>query len=139
MFDILGIDWGSVRFGMAFGSSETGLVLPCTYDCFHNEIWQVLEKEISDRKIKIIILGMPMTRQLKDTEVSLQVKDFLIELQFKYDDLHIETINERNTTAKALVKMLDNPIKNKETSKHGINHNSAVEIVDLWMESMSEK
>jgi putative transcription antitermination factor YqgF len=139
MFDILGIDWGSVRFGMAFGSSETGLVLPCTYECFHKDIWGILKKESVDRKIKMIVLGMPMTRQLRDTEVSLQVKDFLSELRSKFPTLQIETINERNTTAKALVKILDKPIKNKETSKHGINHNSAVEIVNLWIDSVSEK
>jgi putative transcription antitermination factor YqgF len=133
MFDILGIDWGSVRFGMAFGSSELSLVLPCTYDCFYKDIWEVLEKEVLERKTKIIVLGMPMTRQLRDTEVSLKVKDFLIELKTKFPTLQIKTINERNTTAKALAKILDKPIKNKTTSKHGINHNSAVEIVNLWL------
>jgi putative holliday junction resolvase len=134
MFDILGIDWGSVRFGMAFGSKEFGLVIPCTYDCYQKEIWEVLEREIFERKIKMIVLGMPMTRQLRDTEVSLQVKEFHKELITKFPQLRIEVINERNTTAKALVKILDKPIKNKETSKHGINHNSAVEIINLWTE-----
>jgi putative transcription antitermination factor YqgF len=133
MFDILGIDWGSVRFGMAFGSIEMGLVIPCTYDCYNKEIWEILEREIFERKIKVIVLGMPMTRQLRDTEVSLQVKVFHQELIAKFPQLQIEIINERNTTAKALVKILAKPIKNRETSKHGINHNSAVEIVNLWL------
>jgi putative transcription antitermination factor YqgF len=135
MFDILGIDWGSVRFGLAFGCSKTGLVLPCKYDCFYVEIWKVLEREVSERKIKIIILGMPMTRQLRDTEVSLKVKEFCIKLVKNFPDLQIETINERNTTANTLTKILINPTKNKETSKHGINHNSACEIINLWLES----
>jgi putative transcription antitermination factor YqgF len=135
MFDILAIDWGSIRFGMAFGSSEMGLVIPCTYDCFEKEIWQILEKETTERKIQILVLGMPMTRQLKDTEVSLKVKHFLTELKLKLPEIQIETINERNTTAKAMVKILDKPTKNKTVSKHGINHNSAVEILNLWLES----
>jgi putative holliday junction resolvase len=135
MFDILAIDWGSVRFGMAFGSKELGLVIPCVYDCQTITIWEVLEKEISQRTIKKIVLGMPMTRQLKDTEVSLKVKEFLQELSQKFPEIQIETINERNTTAKAMVKILDRPTKNKIVSKHGINHNSAVEILNLWLES----
>jgi putative holliday junction resolvase len=135
MFDILAIDWGSVRFGMAFGSSEIGLVIPCNYDCETKNVWEVLEKEITERKIKTIVLGMPMTRHLKDTEVSLKVKEFLQELRQRIPKIQIETINERNTTAKAMIKILDQPTKNKTVSKHGINHNSAVEILNLWLES----
>jgi putative transcription antitermination factor YqgF len=134
MFDILAIDWGSVRFGLAFGSSEMGLVLPCVYDCETDNIWQILEREVAQRKIKLIILGMPMTRHLRDTEVSLKVKSFLQELSQKFPEISIQTINERNTTAKALTKILDRPIKNKTVSKHGINHNSAAEILNLWLD-----
>lgn len=134
MFDLLAIDWGSVRFGMAFGSRELDLIIPCIYKCETKKVWQILESEVFERKIKIIILGMPMTRQLKDTEVSLKVKDFLIELKQKFPMVKIETINERNTTAKAMVKILHQPTKNKTVSKHGINHNSAVEILNLWLE-----
>lgn len=133
MFDILAIDWGSVRFGMAFGSNESGLIIPCTYDCFEIEIWEILEREIEYRKIKIIILGMPMTRHLRDTEVSLKVKDFLELLKVKFPSIEIKTINERNTTSKALNKIHAKPIKNKTVTKHGINHNSAVEILNLWL------
>ena len=136
MFDILAIDWGSVRFGMAFGSSELGLVLPCTYDCFEKQIWSILEEETVARKTKTIILGMPMTRQLRDTEVSLQVKDFLEQLKLKFPNINIQTINERNTTTKALDKILFKPTKNKVVSKHGINHNSALEILNLWLEGL---
>jgi putative transcription antitermination factor YqgF len=137
MFDILAVDWGSVRFGMAFGSNEIGLIIPCVYNCETKEIWQILKKEMVERKIKIIVVGMPMTRQLKDTEVSLKVKVFLQELKHKFPEIKIETINERNTTAKAMVKILIQPTKNKTVSKHGINHNSAVEILNLWLESKS--
>lgn len=135
MFDILAIDWGSVRFGMAFGTRCNGLILPCNYDCETKNLWQIIEQEIQARKTQTIIIGMPMTRQLKDTEVSLKVKEFIIELKLKYPELVIQTINERNTTAKALDKILSKPIKNKVVSKHGINHNSAVEILNLWLAS----
>lgn len=134
MFDILAIDWGSVRFGMAFGSLDTALIIPCVYDCYEKQIWEILQKEINERKIKIIIVGMPMTRQLKDTEVSLNVKNFLKEAKQKFPQVQIESINERNTTQRALNKILSQPTKNKQTSKHGINHNSACEILNLYLE-----
>ncbi len=135
MFDILAIDWGSVRFGMAFGTSQLSIGLPCNYDCFKKNIWDILEVEIKNRSIKTIILGMPMTRHLRDTEVSLHIKSFLVELKIKFPDLTIHTINERNTTANALDKIFSNPTKNKKVSKHGVNHNSALEILNLWLES----
>ena len=126
MFDILTIDWGSVRFGMAFGSSNMGLVVPCQYDCYHKDIWDVIAREISTRNIKIVLVGMPMTRQLKPTEVTIKVVEFVEILRLKYPQLKIETINERNTTQKALSKT-------RELTKHGINHNSAVEICNLYL------
>jgi putative transcription antitermination factor YqgF len=134
MFDILAIDWGSIRIGLAFGSQATGLVIPCTYDCFEKQIWIILDKEIAERKIETIVVGMPMTRLLRDTEVSVKVKKFTRELESKFPQCNIETINERHTTQKALDKILSQPIKNKVTSKHGINHNSACEILNFWLE-----
>ena len=129
MFDILTIDWGSVRFGMAFGSTQMGLVVPCQYNCYNKEIWEVIDREITTRKIQTILVGMPMTRQLKPTEVTLKVVEFVETLKtkykVKYPQLKIETINERNTTQKALSKI-------RELTKHGINHNSAVEICNLY-------
>jgi putative transcription antitermination factor YqgF len=135
MFDILAVDWGSVRFGMAFGSSKTELILPCLYNCLTKDIWNILEREINDRKVNTIVLGMPMTRQLRDTEVSIKVKIFLEKLKQNFPEIVIEIINERNTTTKAMLKILNQPIKNKTVSKHGINHNSAVEILNLWLEN----
>jgi putative holliday junction resolvase len=129
MFDIIAIDWGSVRFGMAFGSSLTGLVIPCQNDCYTKSIFETIGEEIKNKKITKILVGMPLTRQLKPTEVTLKVQDFILELKTRFD-LEILTINERNTTQMALSRV-DN-LKNK----HSINHNSAMEICRLHLENI---
>ena len=125
MFDILAIDWGSKRFGLAFGSSSNGIVLACNYDCFTDNIWQVLDTEISERKVQKIIVGMPTTFDLQKTEISLRVEDFVAVLKTNFPKLNIAEINERNSTKKAL-------LKNSNLKKHSLNHQSAVEILESY-------
>ena len=125
MFDILAIDWGSQRFGVAFGSSSNNIVLACGYDCYTVEIWKVLEKEIIGRKIQKIIVGMPTTFDLKKTKVSIQIEDFIAGLKTVFPEIDVILVNERNSTKKAL-------LKNSELKKHLLNHQAAVEILESW-------
>ena len=125
MFDILAIDWGSKRFGLAFGSSSNGIVLACNYDCFTDNIWQVLDTEISERKVQKIIVGMPTTFDLQKTKVSLQIEGFVVELKTIFPKIVVISVNERNSTKKAL-------FKNSDLKKHLLNHQAAVEILESY-------
>jgi putative transcription antitermination factor YqgF len=126
MFDILAIDWGSRRFGLAFGSSSTGLVLACDYDCYTDNIWQCLTGELEGRVINKIIVGMPTTFDLKKTEVSLNIEKFVVELKSNFPKLEVMLVNERNSTQKALSK-------NSKLKKHNLNHQAAVEILESYL------
>lgn len=126
MFDIIAIDWGSKRFGLAFGSSSTGIVLACDYDCFTSEIWIILAKEIESRKTQKVIVGMPTTFDLKKTEVSTNIEEFINEFKLKFEGLEVIIVNERNSTKKALSK-------NSQLKKHNLNHQAAVEILESWL------
>lgn len=124
MFDILAIDWGSERFGLAFGSNSNRIVLACNYDCDTKEIWEILAREIEVRKIKMIIVGMPTTFDLKKTKVSLQIEEFIKELQQKFG-IEIIIVNERNSTKKAL-------LKNSKLKTYNLNHQAAAEILESY-------
>jgi putative transcription antitermination factor YqgF len=126
MFDIIAIDWGSKRFGMAFGSSSNGIVLACGYDCSTSEIWSILTKEILERKIQKIAVGMPTTFDLKKTEVSVNIEKFVLELKEKFALVQIVIVDERNSTKKAL-------LKNSQLKHHSLNHQAAVEILEGWL------
>jgi putative transcription antitermination factor YqgF len=126
MFDIIAIDWGSKRFGMAFGSSSNGIVLACGYDCSTSEIWSILTKEIFERRTQKIIIGMPTTFDFKKTEVSFSIEQFVLELKEKYEYIEIVIVNERNSTKKAL-------LKNSELKHHSLNHQAASEILESWL------
>ncbi len=125
MFDILTIDWGSQRFGLAFGSSLNNIVLACGYDCFTVEILKILEKEITQRKIHKIIVGMPTTFDFQKTNVSFQIEDFVAELKTNFPEINVILVDERNSTKKAL-------LKNSNLKKHNLNHQAAVEILESY-------
>jgi RNase H-fold protein (predicted Holliday junction resolvase) len=124
MFDIIAIDWGSVRFGLAFGSSLTELIIPCSYDCYTTEIWQTLQLELETRKTQKAIIGIPTTFDLKPTKVTNQILVFIKEFESKFPNIEVITANERESTKKAL-------LKNRQVTKHSLNHNSACEILKL--------
>jgi putative transcription antitermination factor YqgF len=126
MFDIIAIDWGSKRFGMAFASSTNGIVLACNYDCYTSEIWSILTKEIFERRTQKIIVGMPTTFDFKKTEVSVSIEIFVLELKERFNLLEIIIVNERNSTKKAL-------LKNSQLKHHSLNHQAAVEILEGWL------
>ena len=126
MFDIIAIDWGSVRFGLAFGSSATKLILPCKQECFTAKIWQILEQEIKQRNPKLVVIGKPTTFDLKPTQITFLIDKFTTEFQVRFPNIPIHIINERESTKKALQK-------NREVTKHELNHNSACEILSLYL------
>lgn len=138
MFDIIAIDWGSVRFGLAFGSQESGLVLPCQYDCFTLNIWSILEKELATRKdIKKIVVGIPLTFNLSPTKTTFAVVEFISEFGKVFPNIAIHKINERESTKKAFDKI--SIFKDKKTKvnvfKHDLNHNSACEILLQYLKN----
>ena len=126
MFDILAIDWGSVRYGLAFGSSSSGLVLPYVGEVPAADIWTILEKEIVTRKISTVILGYPTNFQLGNTATTDRILEFREQLASKFPSLNIHTVNERNTTKASLDPRF---AKNKTN----LNHLAAVKILELWL------
>lgn len=87
MFDLLAIDWGKKRIGMAFGNLETKLVLPFDLDLNWFNFWEVLEIQLKNRQIKKIILGMPVNFEFGKTKISTQIEIFLEDLQEFLDEI----------------------------------------------------
>ena len=126
MFDTLIIDWGSVRFGMAFGSTTTELVIPTQKTCLTQDIWKILSDEINTRNITQILVGIPMTFDFKPTIVSNQIQSFTTNLQKSFPEIKITEVNERHSTKNALSK-------NPKLTKSSLNHQSACEIFNYYI------
>lgn len=127
MFDFIGIDWGSKRFGLSFGDSTTGLIIPYRSTLFSNDIWHVLQKEIQFRNITHIVIGIPTNFFLQDTQVTAQIRDFIDQLVSTFPTIKIETINERGTSQDARITT---------QNKDDINHIAAVHILTRYFENI---
>jgi putative transcription antitermination factor YqgF len=127
MFDILGIDWGEKRFGLAFGDTQNGLIIPFSREAKSEEIWKILQTEIKNRAIKTVILGKPTNFKGGETEITQKIQKFSEELKTNFPELKVKFQNERGTSQTAKQK----GIKNKTS----INHQSAVEILNLFLKN----
>jgi RNase H-fold protein (predicted Holliday junction resolvase) len=127
MFDIISIDWGSVRTGLSFGSTLTGLVVSYQEDLMTKDIMEVLSFEIKKRKTKIIIVGIPTNFKLQDTEVTTKIRVFIELITNQYPEIDIIEVNENNTSKAG------KDLKNK----HSINHNAALEICKRYLETVN--
>ncbi|MGL4758061.1 MAG: RuvX/YqgF family protein [Patescibacteria group bacterium] len=126
MFDFIAIDWGSVRTGLAFGSTETGLVVPYTNELDTKDLFDTIDHECKKRKIKIFVVGLPTNFKLKKTDISNKVLLFAEKLSEAYPEIKVEFVNE-NSTSK---------IGKDLKSKHQINHNAALEIGRRYLDSI---
>lgn len=126
MFDIIGIDWGEKNFGVAFGSSTTGLIIPANQVFPANSIEQMLESEIKTRKITTIIIGYPTTFHGQKTRISQLIEDYKQLLVAKFPTLQIHFIDERGSSQDS-----DNLVKNS-----ALSHNLAATIIlKRWFEN----
>jgi putative transcription antitermination factor YqgF len=134
MFDVLCIDWGSKRVGLAFGSTETLIILPYTKDFDIDDVWSILKYEITQRVIQHIVLGYPVTFTGAKTRITIDVELFHNQLREKYPGIPITIINERNSTKHAKSQIQSHGKIN--TDKYQINHLAACEILRHYFESI---
>lgn len=134
MFDVLAIDWGEKRTGIAFGDSETQLVIPYQNEVYTDNLSKILDTEITRRRIQTIVVGIPTTFHLQSTIVTEQISSFVELLRSQYPNLTIITYNERGTTAEA--KKL---ISSKQGDKHTINHLAANQMLTHYFRFAQQK
>lgn len=105
IFNLIGIDWGEKRFGVALADSDVCLAIPFIVVSGLNEILKIIEEE----KIDIIILGEPQKMRGKTSDLNPLFKEFLRLLTAK-TNLPIELIDERLSSKNA-----DALVGNKKT------------------------
>ncbi len=130
MFDIIAVDWGEKRCGIAFGDQKTDLVIAYKKDCYTQEVWEILAEEISQKKIKIAVIGLPSNFNGKPTEVTKKIELFIENFKVVFPGIEVITLNERNSTKEALIgyKIID---------KHIINHQAAAKILEYYFTDKS--
>ena len=96
MIRYLGIDWGTVRIGLALGDSETKIATP--FKTVKN-LAEVLET-IRAEEVSLVIIGQPFSIVDKNFSISNGFSNFVNELKEKIK-IPIELVDERLTSKNA--------------------------------------
>ena len=101
---ILGIDYGNSKVGLAvtdlLGITAQGLET-VMYQGRDKVLLKRLDEIIEQYEITTIVLGMPYNMNGTTSERTEVTEKFLHKLKCKYNQLKIETIDERLTTVEA--------------------------------------
>lgn len=99
---ILGIDFGSVRVGLALSDLTQTIAKP--FDTIRytdlDSLIDQLKIIIQDNEVNKIVVGIPFNMKGNDTKQTLQVREFIIFLEKKIN-LEIKTIDERLSSIEA--------------------------------------
>ncbi len=132
---ILGIDYGNSKVGLAvtdlLGITAQGLET-VMYQGRDKVLLKRLDEIIEQYEITTIVLGMPYNMNGTTSERTEVTEKFLHKLKCKYNQLKIETIDERLTTVEAN-KTLNFLDVNKNKKKAIEDTLAAVYILETYM------
>ncbi len=96
----LGIDFGTKRIGLALGNSMTGAARPLTVLPNNGAFFDAMNKLIKEWQVNHLILGLPLTMDGEEQEVTRQVKNFSKKLKNQCQ-LPVTFVDERLSSFEA--------------------------------------
>lgn len=130
--NVLCIDFGLRRVGLAVGSPESGVAF--TRDVLLNEdgLFVKLKSFIDAEGIEKILVGMPYKRDGSDGDIQAFLQDFVEELKRRFS-LPVELIDERYTSKIAAEKL--HMVGMKARDQKGILDSVAAQVMlQEWLE-----
>lgn len=130
----LGIDHGDARIGIAATDDFGILAHPVeTIDRAKTEPLERIAAIISQRKIKTLVLGLPVRMDGSEGTSAEKVRSFAEKLRQRLPDLPLVFVDETLTTSSAATKLREAG-RNAKQQKSVIDQAAAVEILNAWME-----
>ena len=126
----LGIDYGEKRIGIAL--SDTGSRIAFPKKTIFNQATRTVEQImalIKEESVSKIIVGLPLSADGKDTEITRRVRDFVGSLK-KFTVLPIEFENELLTTR---------IVKQHGIEKEKVDQSSAALILQSYLDKQNHK
>ena len=132
---ILGIDYGDSRCGFAITDALNITVQGLeTLNSNGNDkiILKKIDEYLQEYEIETIVVGMPYMLDGRKAERAEKTEKFIHKLKCKYNNLKIESIDERLTTVAAhkTMNFLD---VNKHKKKNIVDTISAVYILEMYV------
>jgi putative holliday junction resolvase len=84
---ILALDYGRKRFGVALSNDDNRFAFAQNPIIFKNinDLLNKLEIVLNKNKINLIVLGIPLGEGEKDTQMSIEIKEFAQEILSKFN------------------------------------------------------
>ncbi|MEY3470735.1 MAG: hypothetical protein RLZZ223_85 [Candidatus Parcubacteria bacterium] len=98
--NVLSIDYGDVRIGLAHGSTDHNIALPLIVLKNNDALWENLGHLIEEYDIDLILVGLPLNFQSQDTQQTGKVRQFIKDLKLKFE-IKVEEYDERLTSSLA--------------------------------------
>lgn len=129
----LGIDYGDARIGIAATDDFGILAHPVeTIERAKTEPFQRLADLAQARKIRTLVVGLPLRMDGSEGDAAAKVRDFARQLHERIAGLPMVFVDESLTTSNASAKLREAG-KNARKQKNLIDQAAAVEILNAWM------
>ena len=129
----IGLDYGQKRIGISISDSSqiiaTGLTTVINQNIFH-----FLNNLFIEEEIDTVIVGYSKNLDGTDSDISLEIKNFICKLRSNYPTKKIKTIDERFTSKIAFRSIIDSGVKkHKRRKKSLIDEVSATIILQDYL------
>jgi putative Holliday junction resolvase len=131
---VLGIDVGSVRIGLAISDETCTLASPvATVANEPHTLWTRLEREIEEREVDRIVIGLPRLLDGTEGEAAEKAHAFAAELG-RRTTTPIELWDERFTTTIAERSLIESGLRRKRR-RAVIDSVAAALLLQSWLDS----
>jgi putative holliday junction resolvase len=131
---VLGIDVGSVRIGLAISDETLTLASPvATIPNQPRTLWARIEREIEDRQVERIVIGLPRRLDATEGEAAQHARAFAAELG-RRTAMPIDLWDERFTTAIAERSLIESGVRRKRR-REVIDSVAAALLLQNWLDA----
>ncbi len=136
MLKAIGIDFGLKRTGFAI-TDDSGIIASPLETIDSRDLPSYLKKIIETKKIKLIVIGFPLSMDRSDTDITENVRQFEKFVKGSYPNLEVVLYDERMTSNIAQKALIQISRKEQRKQKGLIDKMSAAIILQDYMNSLS--
>ena len=136
MLKAIGIDFGLKRTGFAI-TDDSGIIASPLETIDSRDLPSYLKKIIEPKKIKLIVIGFPLSMDGSDTDITENVRQFEKFVKGSYPTLEVVLYDERMTSKIAQKALIQISRKEQRKQKGLIDKMSAAIILQDYMNSLS--
>jgi putative holliday junction resolvase len=129
----IGLDFGTVRVGVAISAAGSKVALPHSTLVNDENLIQSLRDLIKNKQAQVIYLGLPLNLKGQVTQSAKKALDLAVQLQAVLPEVPIRMIDERFTSSNAEAKLQAAGLTTRET-KGLVDQVSAVAVLDQALE-----